>query len=55
MRIQLPPLSYPLDAREPFISALALSRLASSGAKSALQEMHESHLANIALCEQLLD
>jgi len=35
--------------------AEALPRLASSGAKSALQEMHESHLANLALCEQLLD
>lgn len=33
----------------------ALPRIAPSGARSALQEMHESHLANIALCEQLLD
>ena len=33
----------------------ALPRIAPSGAKGALQEMHESHLANIALCEQLLD
>ena len=35
--------------------AEALPRIAPSGTKSALQEMHESHLANIALCEQLLD
>jgi nitronate monooxygenase len=35
--------------------AEALPRIAPSGAKGALQEMHESHLANIALCEQLLD
>ena len=35
--------------------AEALPRITPSGAKSALQEMHESHLANIALCEQLLD
>ena len=35
--------------------AEALPRIAPSGAKSALQEMHESHLANIALCEKLLD
>jgi Domain of unknown function (DUF6306) len=33
----------------------ALPRIAPSGGKSALQEMHESHLVNIALCEQLLD
>ena len=35
--------------------AEALPRIAPSGARSALQEMHESHLANIALCEQLPD
>lgn len=35
--------------------AETLPRIAPSGAKSALQEMRESHLANIARCEQLLD
>lgn len=35
--------------------AAALPRIAPSAAKGALQEMHESHLANIAVCEQLLD
>ena len=35
--------------------AEALPRVRSSAAKSALQEMHESHLVNIALCEQLLN
>jgi Domain of unknown function (DUF6306) len=35
--------------------AEALPRIASSDARSALQEMHASHLENIALCEQLLD
>jgi nitronate monooxygenase len=35
--------------------AAALPRIPSSPAKSALQAMHESHLVNIALCEQLLD
>ena len=34
--------------------AEALPRIAPSMTRSALQEMHESHLANIALCEQLL-
>ena len=34
--------------------AEALPRIAPSATRSALQEMHESHLANIALCEQLL-
>ena len=29
-------------------------RIAPSTTRSALQEMHESHLANIALCGQLL-
>lgn len=32
----------------------ALPRLAPSAARDALREMHESHLANIARCEQLL-
>ena len=35
--------------------AEALPRIASSDARSALQEMHASHLENIVLCEQLLD
>jgi nitronate monooxygenase len=35
--------------------AEALPRIAASGAKTALQEMHKSHLVNTALCEQLLD
>jgi nitronate monooxygenase len=34
--------------------AEALPRIAPSTTRSALQEMHESHLANIALCEHLL-
>jgi len=34
--------------------AEALPRIPSSAGKRALQEMHESHLANISLCEQLL-
>jgi hypothetical protein len=34
--------------------AEALPRIAPSTTRSALQEMHESHLANIARCEQLL-
>lgn len=34
--------------------AAALPRIPASSAKSALQAMHESHLANIALCDQLL-
>jgi hypothetical protein len=34
--------------------AAALPRMAPSAGKSALQAMHESHLVNIALCEQLL-
>lgn len=34
--------------------AEALPRMAASAAKSALRDMHKSHLANIALCEQLL-
>jgi hypothetical protein len=34
--------------------AEALPRIAPSATRSALQEMHESHVANIALCEQLL-
>ena len=34
--------------------AEALPRIAPSTTRSALQEMQESHLANIALCEQLL-
>lgn len=34
--------------------AEALPRIPASAGKSALQEMHQSHLANIALCEQLL-
>jgi nitronate monooxygenase len=33
----------------------ALLRIPPSAGKRALQAMHESHLANIALCEQLLD
>lgn len=32
----------------------ALPRIPASAGKSALQEMHQSHLANIALCEGLL-
>jgi nitronate monooxygenase len=32
----------------------ALPRIAPCTTRSALQEMHESHLTNIALCEQLL-
>ena len=32
----------------------ALPRIAPSAARDALQQMHESHLANIARCEQLL-
>jgi hypothetical protein len=35
--------------------AAALPRISQSGARIVLQTMHESHLANIALCEQLLD
>jgi nitronate monooxygenase len=35
--------------------AAALPRIPPSAAKNALQAMHESHLVNIALCEQLLD
>jgi hypothetical protein len=35
--------------------ASALPRIPPSAEKSALQAMHESHLVNIALCEQLLD
>ena len=35
--------------------AEALPRIASSAARRALQEMHASHLENIARCEQLLD
>lgn len=35
--------------------AAALPRIPPSAGKNALQAMHESHLANIALCEQLLD
>jgi hypothetical protein len=34
--------------------AEALPRIAPSGCRTALQEMHESHLANIARCEELL-
>lgn len=34
--------------------AEALPRIPASAAKSALREMHNAHLANIALCEQLL-
>jgi hypothetical protein len=34
--------------------AAALPRIPASRAKSALQAMHESHRANIALCDQLL-
>ena len=34
--------------------AEAVPRIAPSTTRSALQEMRESHLANIALCEQLL-
>ena len=34
--------------------AEALPRIPSAAGKRALQEMHESHLANIARCEQLL-
>jgi nitronate monooxygenase len=34
--------------------AEALPRIPASAGKNALQEMHKSHLANIALCEQLL-
>lgn len=34
--------------------AAALPRIPASAGKSALQAMHESHLVNIALCEQLL-
>ena len=32
----------------------ALPRIPASAGKCALQQMHESHLANISLCEQLL-
>lgn len=35
--------------------AAALPRIAPSAARSALQEMHQSHLVNIALCGQLPD
>jgi nitronate monooxygenase len=35
--------------------AAALPRIPPSAGKSALQAMHESHLVNIVLCEQLLD
>ena len=34
--------------------AEALPRIPSCAGKRALQQMHESHLANISLCEQLL-
>lgn len=34
--------------------AAALPRISQIGAKTVLRSMHESHLANIALCEQLL-
>jgi Iron/manganese superoxide dismutases, alpha-hairpin domain/Domain of unknown function (DUF6306) len=34
--------------------AEALPRIPPSAGKNAWQEMHQSHLANIALCEQLL-
>jgi hypothetical protein len=34
--------------------AEALPRIEPSPIRSALQKMHESHLANIARCEQLL-
>jgi hypothetical protein len=34
--------------------AEALPRIPASAGKSALQEMHESHLANITRCEELL-
>jgi nitronate monooxygenase len=35
--------------------AEALPRIPTSADKAALQAMHESHLANITLCKQLLD
>lgn len=35
--------------------AAALPRIPQSGARVVLQTMHESHLANIALCQQFLD
>ncbi len=35
--------------------AEALPRIPSCAGKRALQQMHESHLANISLCEQLLN
>jgi hypothetical protein len=34
--------------------AAALPRISQPGARAVLQAMHESHLANIARCEQLL-
>jgi len=34
--------------------AEALPRIPASAGRRALQQMHESHLANISLCEQLL-
>ena len=35
--------------------AAALPRISAPGARAVLQTMHESHLANIARCDQLLD